>query len=377
MEGSLTETISSANTVLGNRRTLLLKQRKAVWLLVLLLSLTSLTLTNSFFSYGAESLHLTIKIPKPFGIVRLDNTTYTADENGITSLDLRPGNHMVQVPDGFYGSEAPGTRLTFKKWNDGILNNPRSIDLNGDMSLSAIYSREFFLKVESQYGNVTGQGWYEEGLNAEVAVTPLEITHGESRFVFVRWNGSVNSTEPRISVLMDTPKQVTALWQETKIATVPQPSLTSFLTPVIVIAITSVGAGLAYWKLGHRRSPAGKDTAHNASDMITAFVGSIVSRASSPFGRLGIIGSNLTRGLHAMSRSRPAHSIGKVFGQVSAKPRQELLLGLWALTLGSLIWFMLTSRTAYFVTGLIPILSISLAAIFHGLSNIRGRHRRK
>ena len=75
----------------------------------------------------------------------------------------------------------------------------RMLDLSvsRDVSLLAIYQRQYYLKVTSQLDQASGTGWYDEDSIAEVYVAPFLVLEGKT-FVFAGWTGDSNDSMPVI-----------------------------------------------------------------------------------------------------------------------------------------------------------------------------------
>ena len=110
------------------------------------------------------------------------------------------------------------TRLVFESWfidDTPIDGNPVAVIVNKSFQVSYEYQKQYFLRIESEYGNVTGSGWYDDGTKAVIDIFPLEIeiTHlrvVERSVVFVGWKGDVESSYPHIIITMDSPKIIEA-----------------------------------------------------------------------------------------------------------------------------------------------------------------------
>jgi hypothetical protein len=90
---------------------------------------------------------LTISVPQAGAdgaIIWIDGVAYTAYANTPVSVTLAKGSHTIQAERSFLKEEwMPGYYFiyTFWKWSDGVTANPRTINLTGDLSLSAWYLR--------------------------------------------------------------------------------------------------------------------------------------------------------------------------------------------------------------------------------------------
>jgi len=104
-------------------------------------------------------------------------------------------------------------RYVFKEWSDGINSSKREMQVNSDIVLRAIFIKQYFLKVISPYGNVSGSGWYDEGGKARISIEPIEIEWGDLRIKrFKGW--SIGSKESSLEIVVDRPKLIVAEWEE-------------------------------------------------------------------------------------------------------------------------------------------------------------------
>jgi len=154
-----------------------------------------------------------------------------------------------------YGIEAPeevqlrdGERLSFRSWKFklGNLDWERSDDRVlkfyngwGEIQATAVYAKQYYMKVASEYGQVSGSGWYDEGSWAKVSLEATIVGGPLIRHRFSHWAGDASGSDPIISVRMDGPKVVRAVWVE------DYANLYAF---IIVLAIAAVGAALVLVK---------------------------------------------------------------------------------------------------------------------------------
>jgi len=115
------------------------------------------------------------------------------------------------------GSDA---QYVFKTWLvDGTakLGNPVTIAMDAPHTVTAEYKTQYKLAVNSEYGITTGSGWYDAGSTAEFSVTATVPESGVMgslgvKYVFKSWTGDSSETTPQATILMNSPKTVTALW---------------------------------------------------------------------------------------------------------------------------------------------------------------------
>ena len=73
------------------------------------------------------------------------------------------------------------------------------------------FRKQYYVSVKSAYGEVKGEGWYNEGSYATISVYP-DVVYGDNvRYVFVGWQ-PIGGHEPSITIRVDRPLSVTALW---------------------------------------------------------------------------------------------------------------------------------------------------------------------
>ena len=113
-------------------------------------------------------------------------------------------------------SEANTTRHVFVGWkrNDSLLQNMTlSFNVTSPEVITAVWKKQYFLKVDSVYGSPKGMGWYDEGSIARIEINNTIPVSKGTRMVFEKWYGDVFSTNPNITILMDSPKKLVASWK--------------------------------------------------------------------------------------------------------------------------------------------------------------------
>jgi hypothetical protein len=110
-----------------------------------------------------------------------------------------------------------GSRLVFQGWSiDGQNTQPTaslSVKMDAPHSATAVYAQQYYLKVLTDQGVTSGDGWYGAGTTAQIYVsTPTSTTYGVS-YVFNGWQGDVQSNSQSASVLMDKPRTAIASWR--------------------------------------------------------------------------------------------------------------------------------------------------------------------
>jgi hypothetical protein len=124
----------------------------------------------------------------------------------VYALQLNPGTHTISVPPMVQVSN--DKRLRFNKWADGSIEVNRTMNLQDDTILTAVYITEYRLSLISQAGAIGG-GWYSLGSTASFS-TP-------SRFLvwtIQGWyeNGTLVTASNNDSIRMYEPHVLTARW---------------------------------------------------------------------------------------------------------------------------------------------------------------------
>jgi len=138
------------------------------------------------------------------------NDTYV----GIGDFQIRvvPGSNTLQIQPIIHLN--PSSRYIFRQWGDGVVSNPRVIDVSSDMSLSADFSPQYLLSLEPNGGTTSSSGWYDPETPVTIsASSPTNVVEKQSRLVFLNWSGDVESNSTTVEIMMSRPHNVTANWK--------------------------------------------------------------------------------------------------------------------------------------------------------------------
>jgi hypothetical protein len=108
-----------------------------------------------------------------------------------------------------------GARYVFKNWvvdGVGVVGNPISITMNKPHTLSVSYQTQYYVDVRSDHGNPAGSGWYDANSSVTISVTTPKGVGIQK--VFDHWEGDQSSTSSTTSILVDSPKTLTAIWRD-------------------------------------------------------------------------------------------------------------------------------------------------------------------
>jgi hypothetical protein len=198
----------------------------------------------------ADDAKLTLQTTHGNMAVSVDGSSFTTDQNGVLVRELKIfTSHSIEAPENV--TVAEGWRALFLGWNGTDQENPKTLLINNDLSMTADYEDEFRLDAVSQVGQVSGAGWYVAGTVANFSVPLLVPQQGIGGLIGIRseftgWSGEIDSTDPSESLVMDRPHRVVANWVT---------DYTQLYLLVIGAAILVVGAAAAFVALRVARKP--------------------------------------------------------------------------------------------------------------------------
>jgi uncharacterized repeat protein (TIGR02543 family) len=109
--------------------------------------------------------------------------------------------------------EFPDAKHYFIGWSgDYTGTSPyASTYMDAPQAVTANWRNEYRLTINSEYGEPEGAGWYDEGETADVSVEPVQgflVRH-----IFDGWSGDLTDEDAESSVVMSSPKVITANWR--------------------------------------------------------------------------------------------------------------------------------------------------------------------
>jgi len=136
-----------------------------------------------------------------------------------------------------------GRRFVFDKWvidgESSQTSTALTLQMNTPHTVVAQYKQQFYLKVATDQGVPSGEGWYDANTDARISVSTPESPSYGVKIVFNGWQGDVQYTGQSTKVLMDRPKTVTATWRTD--STVLYQTILIIILAVVLVAV-SIGA---------------------------------------------------------------------------------------------------------------------------------------
>jgi hypothetical protein len=161
-----------------------------------------------------------VKIPGAANSVIIDGESFAQSRFPIQFKWIQGSVHTIAISSPIIMT-APRERFVFDGWSDGSKDATRRVTVSRDMTLTAIYRKQYLLTIESEFGRVEGAGWYDEGSKATISLSTTEIEVGPGvRMVFERWTGDVSSSDKVTSIIMNSPQKITATWKRQYLLTV-------------------------------------------------------------------------------------------------------------------------------------------------------------
>jgi len=179
---------------------------------------------------------------RPAFKITLESTAKTPVK--IDGKETAPGT-LYLSPFRRYEFEASDTVQTedsihvFQKWQiDEKTENTRKIEIytSKSLSLKVSYKSRFRLVALSEYGNVEGSGWYDEGSFAKVSLSLTRVGGPLTGFRFTHWSGDASGSDQTVTIRMNGPKVVKAVWTE---------DYTAVYTIIVVLGL-AIGGFLVY-----------------------------------------------------------------------------------------------------------------------------------
>ena len=105
------------------------------------------------------------------------------------------------------------TRYLFNSWGGDYSGTTPSgsVTMNSPKIITASWDTQYYLTLNSPYGNPQGEKWYDSGATASFSLTS-PIGDDFTRYFFDHWSGDYSGTETSGSVIMNDAKIITAHW---------------------------------------------------------------------------------------------------------------------------------------------------------------------
>ena len=146
--------------------------------------------------------------------ITVDGTIYLPDELPVSFSWQDGSTHVISASN--IVNESPETRYVFDSWKDEKSDNDRTITIGPDtQEVVALFKTQHFLKPITEYGQVNGGGWHDEGKTATFELESdviLDKKDDNKRFIFDSWEFGDYPNSPSNSLDLMESVTVKAKW---------------------------------------------------------------------------------------------------------------------------------------------------------------------
>jgi len=187
---------------------------------------------------GSFVNRLSVTSAVPNLTVKIDGFPFQTNQRGVLSAVVPSGYATIEVPSEIAGPN--NSKFEFSNWSHLGSSNPLKIVMNATVNLSANFTTEYWVSVNSPYGSPQGSGWYPYGTKVKYGVTsPIYFNNG-TRLLFVQWEGDSKSASPQNDLTVDSAKQISAIWKTQYALTISAPGLPPNATADVLVGNESV-----------------------------------------------------------------------------------------------------------------------------------------
>jgi len=194
---------------------------------------------------------VTIDVNQKKVSITIDGMTYGGSDMPKTFNWEKDSSHSIAAKETVPGEE--GIRYVFESWSDGNTALSRTITVVGPTTYTANYKTQYHLTVTSDYGNVEGEEWYDEGSKAYAILDRSKVEADFlQEYVFKEWSGDASGKALKSNAIkMDGPKEAVAVWEK-------QFSMTFYSIIIVIAAVVLVGAVVSLRMRKKAKKEAGK-----------------------------------------------------------------------------------------------------------------------
>jgi hypothetical protein len=146
--------------------------------------------------------------------ITIDGQIYLPDELPASFDWSTDSDHIISIPK--IVAEGPTTRFVFDSWKDQDSSVLRTVKVTDQKAhFIALYKTQHYLKPITEYGDVIGAGWIDEGSTAKFELESeyvLDKQNENIRYVFDSWNQGDYLNKATNSIDITQPTTVQATW---------------------------------------------------------------------------------------------------------------------------------------------------------------------
>ena len=189
----------------------------------------------------SDSTIVTITMTQPYNLTANWQTQYylSIQSSCVTyGMGWYDANSQAAVSLDSPVTSGNGVRYIFVMWSGDLSGEERNetVTMSGPKLVSALWTTQYELTLESTYSHTVGSGWYDPGVQASFGVDTLVIdTANGTRRVFTQWSGDATGNSQQGIIAMDGPKTIHADWRTQYLVTFVTKGVRNGTTLTIVL----------------------------------------------------------------------------------------------------------------------------------------------
>lgn len=177
--------------------------------------------------YSTPGSRCTITTSPSALTLEVDSVQYTAP---VSFTWIAGYNHNLYAPSP-QGTDIYSPRYVFSYWSDGGAQSHTITTPGFDLTITAYYQTQYYLRVVSPYDTPTGEGWYNAGSTATASVTSPVSGGAGIRYACAGYSGTGSAPSSgsgtSVSFAINSPSSVTFQWKTQYLLTVSTINITS------------------------------------------------------------------------------------------------------------------------------------------------------
>jgi len=142
-----------------------------------------------------------------------DGLSFTADGKNYTApytfTWAQNSTHIIAA-DSLYSADT-GVRYQYNTWSDKGTREHTITVAENNTTITAHYNTQYYLTIDSDYGNPQGERWYNKDTKVVFSVDEID-KQGFTKKTFNKWTGDFEGYSNSDSVILSRPKTITAVW---------------------------------------------------------------------------------------------------------------------------------------------------------------------
>jgi hypothetical protein len=143
----------------------------------------------------------------PDNRILIDGAVYYTSSTGLLQLQTCSGVHTIELQPAVARND---TRYLLTGWSDAAASPLRTIQLDNDTSLMAVYRSQYRVSVVSPFGATSGYGWRDANSTLEPQIVPIALT--EPTLLFDHWTYGKEAYGLGAPIVVRSPMIIRADW---------------------------------------------------------------------------------------------------------------------------------------------------------------------